>query len=238
MWLALETATDQASVALGVPGAIAAEETTSGARRHAAALLPMVLAVLKRARASFDAIEGIVLADGPGSFTGLRVGAALAKALIHARPVPFWTASSLMTMAAGVSLPGVRILALSEALRGEVFAAVFRFSPGRVETLLEPTVETPEALMRQLEKPGAVLAVGARNLAEPIAQWAGVSLAAPETCLPRASALLSLVGYAGGAKRVSNPPLWEPDYGRPAEAQIRWEIAHGRRLPDSIRAPG
>ena len=51
MWLALDTATDRASVALGVPGGEPLEENISGARRHAASLLPAVQALLDRAGA-------------------------------------------------------------------------------------------------------------------------------------------------------------------------------------------
>ena len=86
MRLALETATDRASVALGTAPADAVEREIGGARRHAGALLPMIDA---RARATagvgLDAVAALVLSDGPGSFTGLRVGAAVAKALVQAR---------------------------------------------------------------------------------------------------------------------------------------------------------
>ena len=103
MWLALDTATDRASVALGVAGAVPMEENISGARRHAASLLPALQGLLRLAGASLDDLEGIALSDGPGSFTGLRVGASVAKALVHARGVPLWTAPSLMVRAAGVT---------------------------------------------------------------------------------------------------------------------------------------
>ena len=83
MLLAIETATDRASVALGLPGADPLEENVAGARRHAAALLPMIQSLLRRAGASLDDVTGMVLSDGPGSFTGLRVGASVAKALVH-----------------------------------------------------------------------------------------------------------------------------------------------------------
>src|SRR6476659_5309185 len=74
MFLALDTATDRASLALGLPGADPLEEGIGGARRHAAALLPAVQRLLQRAGASLDDVRGIALSDGPGSFTGLRVG--------------------------------------------------------------------------------------------------------------------------------------------------------------------
>ena len=85
MWLALDTASDWASVALGQPGEgqRAAEENLVGARRHAAALLPMIQTLLGRSGASLDALQGIVLSDGPGSFTGLRVGESAQRLVVR-----------------------------------------------------------------------------------------------------------------------------------------------------------
>jgi hypothetical protein len=56
----------------------------------------------------------------------------------------------------------------------------------------------------------------------------------PPRGAPRAKALIDLVGVHRGARQVADVQGWEPDYGRPAEAQARWEIAHGRPLPDSV----
>ena len=81
MWLALDTATDRASVALGPSAEDALEEEVVGSRRHAASLLPMVSRLLDRRGATLDDLTTLALADGPGSFTGLRVGAALVQAL-------------------------------------------------------------------------------------------------------------------------------------------------------------
>ena len=106
MRLALETATDRASVALGTSAADALERELAGARRQAAGLLPMIDAVLREAGATLDDVTALVLSDGPGSFTGLRVGAAVAKALVQARGFPLWIAPSLMVRARGVSHPG------------------------------------------------------------------------------------------------------------------------------------
>lgn len=74
MWLALDTATDRASLALGGPGEVVATEQVVGARRHAAALLPALEACLARGGVGYGAIEGIVLADGPGASPGFASG--------------------------------------------------------------------------------------------------------------------------------------------------------------------
>lgn len=239
MWLALDTATEQASIAVGFPGAIAAVESRRGARRHAAELLPAVQVAFARAGASLAEVEGIVIADGPGSFTGLRVGAAVAKALVRASGCALWSASSLMAMAAGVGAPpGSLVLAITDALRGELYAGAFRFFPGRAETELAPTVRAPQDLMASAPVPSVIVGLVASDVLGALGTWAGTPVVAAPTAFPAASVLLELIGLAGGAARVADPAGWEPEYGRPAEAQVRWEKAHGRRLSDPIIRSG
>src|SRR5439155_5449187 len=66
MRLAIDTATDRASVALGRSAADAVERELAGARRHAAELLPMIDAVLREAGAALGDVTALVLSDGPG----------------------------------------------------------------------------------------------------------------------------------------------------------------------------
>jgi tRNA threonylcarbamoyladenosine biosynthesis protein TsaB len=234
MRLALETATDRASVALGTSSADAVVRHISGARRQAAELLPMIDEVLREADVGLEAVRGIVLSDGPGSFTGLRVGAAVAKALVQARGLPLWIAPSLLVRAAGVASSRAVVLAVADALRGELYAAVYRFDPGAVRVLLPPSVRRPDELTALAVSPDVLVGeipLPARELLE---RWAGRSLIGPPAGAPDARALLDLVGRPGGAVRVDPVEGWQPEYGRPAEAQARWETAHGRALPDSI----
>lgn len=224
MWLGIDTATDRASLALGSAGDIVVRQTIVGARNHAGALLPVLADSLAKAGVAREEIEGIALADGPGSFTGLRVGAAVAKGLVRVQPVPLWTAPSLLVCAAAVKSEGV-VLSVSNALRGELFAAAYRFTPGQVETVLPPTVITPKDLAARVPSPASIVGPAAPTLgAQPT--W------------PEAGDLLGLIGLAGGVTLVADPPSWEPEYGRPAEAQAVWERTHGRPLADQARASG
>jgi tRNA threonylcarbamoyladenosine biosynthesis protein TsaB len=233
MWLALETATDRASVAVGRSIADAVEESLLGARRHAGALLPMVHAALRRRGVGLDAITGLIVSDGPGSFTGLRVGATAAKALASARGLPLRAAPSLMARAAGVAGNGESlVLAVSDALRGEVYAGAFRFGPRGVVTELEPGVRRPDSLATLGLAPDMLVGdvpAATRDLLEGAT---GLAMILPPEGAPRATALIALAGMEGGALEVRDPSAWEPFYGRPAEAQARWEITHGRPLPD------
>jgi tRNA threonylcarbamoyladenosine biosynthesis protein TsaB len=239
MLLAIDTATDLASVALSQPGGKQPlEENLLGARRHAAALIPMVESLLAEAGASLDDVRAIALSDGPGSFTGLRVGAAMVKALVHARQLPLWVAPSLMVRAAGAAQDNRLVLAISSALRGEVYAAAYRFVDGRIQTELPPSVRTPEELMGLAVEPEIVVGDAPDEILSRLEKWTGRSVVGPPVGSPHARRLLGLVGCSGGARLVESVSEWEPVYGRPAEAQVRWEMAHGRPLPDSVGSPG
>lgn len=236
--LGIETATDRLSVALSRPGAAVVERHLDGARRHAAALLPMVAALLDESGTPLSSVNVLALADGPGSFTGLRVGAAAAKALARASPgLAVWTASSLMVRAAGVAGHGTRVLVVTSALRGELYAACYRLDlPAGIETLTAPGLATPESLHGQA--PDLVVADAQEKIVERLAAQFEVPLVRGTASLPSAAALLTLLGPAGGARSIEGLDDWEPTYGRPAEAQVKWEAVHGRALPDSPRQPG
>ena len=73
-------------MALQVAGAVPLERRVDGARKHAAALLPVVGDLLAEAGVTLQEVDALAIADGPGSFTGLRVSAALAKSLSSTHP--------------------------------------------------------------------------------------------------------------------------------------------------------
>jgi tRNA threonylcarbamoyl adenosine modification protein YeaZ len=239
--VALDTATDFASLAVGEGTAVLAE-LTLGPRRHASALLPAVEEALRLAGARIPDVGRILLADGPGSFTGLRIGVATAQGLRRGRPaITVGTAPSLLASAwTGARFAGGPVAAVYDALRGDVFAAVYAFDHDGVRTLLPPSLAplltTVEALVAACPVvPRLGIGDGAAKYPEAIRAWTGRDPVAPPAGAPRAAALLALDGVRGGVRTIEDPATFEPDYGRPAEAQARWERAHGRQLPD---APG
>ncbi len=234
MWLALETSSDRASVAVGRPGEVLAEVALEGARKHAGALPGLIEEVLGQAGLELSEVTDVVLGDGPGSFTGLRVGASVAKALVRAHGMTFHATPALAAVAwAAAPSPVERVLAVANALRGEVYAAEYRFPEGRLEVLQPPTVWLPERLLADCPVPDVVCGIVPEGLAERLAEWqAGHH---PRTVPGTASAgsLLALAARLDGVTTVADPAGWEPHYGRPAEAQAKWEREHGQQLPDS-----
>jgi len=226
--LALDAASDRLSIAVDRDGGPAVEEHLQGARRHAGALLPLIDGILARLGAGPPDVSVVAVADGPGSFTGLRVSFAAAKALA-AEGAALLTAPSLLVRAAGVARPGERVLVVSSALRGEVYAGAWRIDLARgIDELLSPRTIT----IRDIP----VLPAFDRAIGDGPEDF--LSALGATRVWPDASTLLRLIGVRGGAAPVASPPDFEPQYGRPAEAAAKWEREHGRPLPDSPRYPG
>ena len=233
MYLALETSGDRASVALGRPGAILVEETLPGVRQQARGLLPLIHQLLAGQGVELADLHGVLVADGPGSFTGLRIGAAVAKALVHLRGLELWTAPSLLVQAAGcVPQCPDRVLAVADALRGDIYAALYRFPGGRIEIDVPPGVFRPAELVADVPRPKVVVGHLRPELLAPFDEWIDGGTLVLVDARPTAGVLLQLLGPAGGLRRIDPDEVagWEPAYGRPAEAQARWEAAHGKPL--------
>jgi tRNA threonylcarbamoyladenosine biosynthesis protein TsaB len=240
-WLALDTATELASVAVGVPPAVESVAVIAGARVHAAGLIELVDRCLAPLGLRPAGLAGLVVGDGPGSFTGLRIGWAAAKGLVQERAVPVQVVPSLLAAAAGVAavLGAVPVAVCFDALRGQVFGAVYVVHLNRVETLVPPSVcALAELAARAPVRPRAVVGDGAMKYAAEVEAWSGAAPLPLSALRPTAASLLALCGRSGAGRLLDDVATAEPDYGRPAEAQARWEARHGRTLPDPSRAEG
>jgi tRNA threonylcarbamoyladenosine biosynthesis protein TsaB len=228
--VAVDTATDRLSVAAGEPGGgWVAAGLVEGARRHTGQLAALVEKTLGELGRGLEDVGAVALSDGPGSFTGLRVAAAWAKGLLRARPMPLWVASTLLVRVWPHARPGDVALGVGTALRGEVYVAGYRFGVDRVVTVLPPQVLAPGA------SPPIDPDVVVSDHDGPRSWSRAPRVVVPPEGLPVASALLAMIGVSGGAVQVAEPSSWEPWYGRPAEAQAKWERAHGKPLRDSSR---
>ena len=133
---------------------------------HANRLLGGAEEALERAGLGWDEVERIAVGVGPGSFTGLRIGIATARALAQARGLPLVGVSSLEALALGAG-DAELVLAVLDARRGEAFAAAYgptldqRSDPWSRVALLAPAALSPAALAEQVAAlQGTALAVG------------------------------------------------------------------------------
>lgn len=197
-WLGIDTATDRASVALQVDGRVAAETTWWSRRRHTAELAPTVSRALGAAGALAADLAGIAVAIGPGSYTGLRIGLALAKGLAMPGDVPVVGVPTLHVLAAALSPPAVArdepLWAVLSAGRGRVIAACYPHGAPRAawpapEGLRVATLAELAASIRPPALVAGELDATARAV---LAGIPGVELAPEALCIRRAAWLIDL----------------------------------------------
>ncbi|HEU4642862.1 MAG TPA: tRNA (adenosine(37)-N6)-threonylcarbamoyltransferase complex dimerization subunit type 1 TsaB [Gemmatimonadaceae bacterium] len=215
--LALDAATYTGSVAVIVGSEVLAERDVAMRGVHEERLLPAVAEALEAANVTVRDLGRIVCGAGPGSFTSLRIAGAIAKGIATARAVPLFAVPSLALVVAGAEHTGApgRWLAVLDAMRGDVYAQPFDVrGDWSVAPLAAP------ALFPRAELSARAAAVCATPIgpAEPVA------------AAPRAGGVTRLEGVLAASGAV-DLATWEPEYGRLAEAQVKWERAHGRPLP-------
>ncbi len=226
--LGFDTATPATAVALlddaGAGGTDAIErrhEPAAGARPgHAAQLLALAAELLDEAGLCFADVDRIVVGLGPGTFTGLRIGVATARALAQGSGAELVGVSTLhaLAIAAEPGAPaGSGVLAVIDARRGEAFAAGWRGG----EPLLEPLALGPAALAgRVADAGGSWLAVGDGALRfRADLEGAGCTVAPNDSPRHGVSAL-AICGLGLRASVGTAPDLVVPDYLRLPDAVI------------------
>jgi tRNA threonylcarbamoyladenosine biosynthesis protein TsaB len=232
-WLAIDTATGVASVAVGTPPSADSATIIAGARSQAAQIVELADRTLGAVGLRAADLAGLIVADGPGSFTGLRIGWAAAKGLAQERGLPIVVMPALLAAATGAAavLGPVPVAASFDALRGQVFAAVYVVHAGRVETVVAPLTCTPDELVARCSlRPRVAVGDGALRYADAMERWTGTAPLSLMSLQPAAVSLLALHPRSDAGHILADAAVAEPDYGRPAEAQARWEARHGRPL--------
>lgn len=235
--LAFDTATSATTVALSGVGDVvftARHDPQPGERPgHATQLLPLVARVMARAGIGWDQVDRIAVGVGPGTFTGLRIGIATARALARARSVPLVGVSTLQSLA--IARPGRDtvpaglddVLAVLDARRGEVFAANWRIDEaGEFDNaLLPPRALAPEALADLVAPLGpATLAIGDGAIAfREALERSGSFIPEDDSPLHKVTAM----NHCRLADRLEGgvPDEVRPDYLRAPDA----EIAHRKQ---------
>ena len=150
MRLAIDTSTDIASLALVDDGELKAELTWRCGQNHSTQLMPRLADMLNQAGLGPGSLSGVIVARGPGSYNGLRVGISTAKGLAYSLGIPLVGISSLEVSAYQHAGTGLPVCPIFGAGRGEVAAAIYRKKYSRWQCFLTEQVTTMEKLCSQI----------------------------------------------------------------------------------------
>lgn len=181
----------------------------------------MIDDALAHAGVALDDLDGVAVAIGPGSFTGLRIGLGLAKGLCYARGLALAAVPTLEALAHVAAAPaGATVCAALDARRRECWAALFRVGDdGAMVRLGDDFTATPDALAQRLPEGCIVVGDAGAAHADLLARRGAVvrSAAASE---PSGGVVARLGARRLGHGERADPGTLEPTYVRPADARL------------------
>ena len=159
--LAFETSAKAASVALTENGKLLGESYQNTGLTHSQTLMVMAEDLLKQCGKTVQDLTAVAVAEGPGSFTGVRIGVAAAKGLAWGRELPCYGISTLEAMAYTLGVWEGHVCACMDARRSQVYNAVFYVNQGIPERFSEDRAIALAELQEELEHiDGPIFLVG------------------------------------------------------------------------------
>lgn len=236
--LGIDTATSTGGVGIVEANAsstrVLADDSRVAGRTHGARILEQMDAALEAARLDLASVDAFAVANGPGSFTGLRVGMATAKSLAWScgRPIvgvptlEAWASRALGQKDQGDGAAGHAVAVVLDARKGEVYRAAFGADGAGLKRLLPEAVESPDACVTALTRLQGdassltLLGDGAKRYAESFDALRDVERISMDSLPPAGSAVAALAAPRALAGDFDDARRLTPAYVRASEAEL------------------
>ena len=149
--LAFETSAKAASVALFDGETLLGEQYQNTGLTHSQTLMVMAEDLLKQCGKAAADVEAVAVANGPGSFTGVRIGAAAAKGFAWGREIPLYGVSTLEAMALGLGIYQGYVCPVMDARRSQVYNSLFYVNQGEVQRIAPDRAIALDDLKKELK---------------------------------------------------------------------------------------
>ena len=220
--LGVETSTMHGGVALVGAEGLISEHTLNVRATHTERLLPAIDRMLHDAGLGLNALSGLAVSTGPGSFTGLRIGLSTVKGLAYATDLPVVGVPSLEALAWTLPYTAWQVCPVLDARKGEVYLSLYRWKGGRMERQWDYAALSPRSAGERLEPPVIMLGDGVSACLPFLSHLgSGLRVAPPSHAAPSA-AVVGLLGHAmlASGDTVAAESV-EPLYLRPSEAELK-----------------
>ncbi len=223
--LGLETTTKTGSVALVKSGQILAEQTLAGEMNHSEKLLPAVEKILAGRKLKYKDLDRVAASTGPGSFTGLRIGLTVARAIAQMLDIEVVGVPTLDSLAFGQAPIAPVLCPLIPGLREQVYYSFYRYRPaGQWQSVskinlgaLDQVIDSARAKHQVVVFTGEGLEIHQTALQESLG---ALAIFAPRRQWPPSAGQIALLG------ETRKPQAWArivPLYVRPSEAELHWK---------------
>ena len=152
--LGIDTSSMAASVAVIEDNKLICEYTINTKKTHSQKLMPMIENMLGLSDLNVREIDAIAVCEGPGSFTGLRIGMATAKAIAHVNDIPVIGVNSLEALAANMNLCDKKICSILDAQRNQVYTGRYQYEGTKLVEIKEIGIQQIDELLVELAQSG------------------------------------------------------------------------------------
>lgn len=222
--LVLESSGLVASIALMEEEKMIGEYTVNFKKTHSQTLLPMVDELVKNIGIDLKELDGIAISNGPGSFTGLRIGSATAKGLAQALNIPIVPVSTLEALAANLFGTKGIICPMMDARRNQVYTGLYGYEGNRLITYEKPDALPVTEILEKINQNGeSVIFLGDgvpvyKNQIEEIVK-VPFRYAPPHLNRQRAGAVGTLAVQYFQEGKIESARDHKPDYLRKSQAE-------------------
>jgi len=217
--LAIDTSTNICNVCITIDGKVVAEYLSGSTVTHTERLMPGIQSLFFELDWKIGELDGIAVVNGPGSFTGLRIGLSVAKGLLYALGIPVVAANALEVAACQVRAEGW-ICPAMDARRGEIFTSLFYRRGADLAQRTEPRSISPQAWRSELPaEPVRFCGPGAHLYFDSLKNHADSSLLFRDFLLARTLALLAEEKFRLGEVLQGND--LKAAYLRPSDAEAK-----------------
>ena len=225
--LGLDTSSNATSIAVIEDNKLICEYTVNTKTTHSQKLMPMIENMLKISEINVNDMDMIAICQGPGSFTGLRIGMATAKALSHVNNLPIVGVNSLELLAGNMDLSDKKICSILDAQRTQVYMGQYKFENNKLVELKSVDVVEIDELLEELKSSNEewiLVGEAVYKYEDKIKEIQNIYLPAPSHNVNKASSLCTIAMN----KYNQNIDVYDcytinPVYIRKSQAEVQYD---------------
>ena len=233
--LGIDTSTMAANVAVLEDDKLICEYTINTKKTHSQKLMPMIENMLKLSDLDIKEIDAIAICVGPGSFTGLRIGMATAKAMAHVNNIPLIGVNSLEILGANMDLCNRNICSILDAQRNQVYMNKYILKDDKITELEEISIKPIDELLEEISSSNedwVLVGEVVYKYKEKIEEISNITIPSPANNITKASTLC----FVARDKMLANDQVYNcyninPMYIRKSQAEEQYEEKQ-KRLKD------